>query len=133
LSFQFLIFTDKTMTLKQAIFVLILGLPLLFLAACEENDNPYVDPSDALAIDSLVASQRSAGLWEQVTITAYTRGENIEFHWTANHGSMTGVDSSSVVYWGCPTCIGLNTIECIATNAHGSVQDTIMIFVKNEE
>lgn len=104
------------------------------LSSCDPNtDSPYVDPSDHLAIDSLVANKHSAGLWEEVTITAYTRGENIEFSWTANHGSMVGVDSSSVVYWGCPSCTGLNTIQCVAKNDFGSVQDTIMIFVTNEE
>lgn len=122
------------MNFKALKFSILLLILIPVLTACDPDSNlPYVEPSDHLAIDSLVANKHSAGLWEEVSITAYTRGENIEFQWTANHGSMIGVDSSSVVYWGCPSCTGLNTIQCIAKNEFGSVQDTIMIFVTDEE
>ncbi len=114
---------------------LAIGISLLIsIVSCDSNDNPlFVNPSDDLALDSLKANKRTALLWEEVTITAYTRGENIHFQWSANHGSLLSTDSSSVIYWGCPSCVGKNIIQCIAENEFGAVQDTILIEVLNEE
>lgn len=123
---------SKLRTLLISIFTLFI---FSFCWISCEDDNPlnWVEPSDLLAIDSLVASKTSVGLWEQVSISAYTRGEGISFEWSSNHGSMVSKDSSTVTYWGCPSCVGLNIIECVAKNAHGMVSDTIMILVNDYE
>lgn len=69
---------SKLRTLLISIFTLFI---FSFCWISCEDDNPlnWVEPSDLLAIDSLVASKTSVGLWEQVSISAYTRGEGISF------------------------------------------------------
>lgn len=103
---------------------------VLALSACKkENDALPPDPSDQLALDSLVASKKVIETWEVITIRAYTRGENISYHWAANHGTLVSNDRVAVEYWACSTCVGLNTIECTVSNEYGSISDTIMISV----
>jgi len=103
---------------------------LFVLGSCKkEKEIIEPDPSDNLAIDSLVATKTNIITWEEIFITAYTRGNNITLKWSANHGSMLGTDSSTVKYWACPSCVGQNTIECKASNEYGSVSKTIMVTV----
>ena len=99
------------------------------LFSCKKDNSTYVNPSDNLAIDSLVTTKRNIIVWEEIYIKAYTRGKNLKFNWSANHGSMEGKDSSMVKYWGCNSCIGLNTVQCKVSNEYGTVSDTIMINV----
>lgn len=111
-------------------FALLLMIFALVMPSCKkEDDPPPPDPSDQLALDSLVASKRVIETWEVITIRAYTRGENISYHWAANHGTLITNDSVAVEYWACSTCVGLNTIECTVSNEYGSISDTIMINV----
>ncbi|PLW93027.1 MAG: hypothetical protein C0592_07715 [Marinilabiliales bacterium] len=100
------------------------------LTACKKDPVVEPDPSDKLALDSLVTEKQEIVVWEKIYIDAYTRGENISFLWSTNHGTLVGSDSSSVQYYACPTCLGLNTIECTVSNDYGSISDTIMIRVK---
>lgn len=109
--------------------LLIAFLTLIFVSCKKEKDTTQPDPSDNLAIDSLVATKKVIVTWEEIYITAYTRGENLSFNWSANHGSMMAQDSVTVHYWACSTCTGLNTIECKVSNEYGTVSDTIMIRV----
>jgi hypothetical protein len=112
-----------------SLFALVLIFTIL-LPSCKKDDNkPHPDPSDNLAIDSLIASKTDIKVWEQISINAYTRGQNLAFKWSANHGSMSGKDSSAIKYWACPSCVGLNTIKCTVSNEFGSLSDTIMINV----
>jgi hypothetical protein len=102
---------------------------LLFASCKKEPDPPPPDPSDNLAIDSLVATKKTVVTWEETFITAYARGKNLQFHWSANHGSMIGTDSVTVDYYACESCLGYNTIECKVSNEYGTVSDTVMIQV----
>ena len=111
--------------LSLVIILVIIGI----LPSCQVDDPPKPDPSDKLAIDSLVAAKTDIKIWEKINIIAYTRGENLTFSWSANHGSMADKDSSTVTYWACPSCVGNNTIKCTVTNEYGSVSDTIMVNV----
>jgi hypothetical protein len=86
--------------------------------------------TDKIIIDSIVATKTNIGVFEKTYISAYVRGQNLKYQWKANHGSMSGIDSITVIYWACSSCVGLNTIECKVTNEFGSVSDTIMINVK---
>ena len=95
----------------------------------KQEGNLVVDPSDNLSLDSLVATKKHIVTWEQINIRAYARGGNLKFEWYTNHGSMVSLDSATVLYWACPSCEGLNTIECTVTNEYGSVSDTVMIQV----
>ncbi len=110
------------------LFLIIFGMLVLF--ACKKEDQKtFVDPSVNLALDSITTSKKHIVVWEEILVTAHARGENIEYQWQTNHGSMTGKDSSTVKYWGCPSCVGHNTIKCVLTNSYGSVFDTIMVQV----
>jgi len=95
----------------------------------KEEDAPEPEPSVNLALDSLVATKKNIVTWEEIYITAYARGNNLTYKWSANHGSMIGKDSVTVLYYACDSCVGLNTIECKVTNEYGTVSDTIMIRV----
>ena len=106
--------------------LIILGLAV---SCKKEPDPPPPDPSDNLAIDSLVATKKTVVTWEETFITVYARGKNLQYHWSANHGSMIGTDSVTVDYYACESCLGYNTIECKVTNEYGTVSDTVMIQV----
>ena len=111
-------------------FLLSVYLFSVLLSSCKkEKDPPAPDPSNNLAIDSLVATKKTVVTWEETFITVYTRGKNLQYKWTANHGSMIGTDSVTVDYYACESCIGLNTIECTVSNEYGTVSDTVMIKV----
>ncbi|MCX6230514.1 MAG: hypothetical protein NTZ33_03120 [Bacteroidetes bacterium] len=115
---------------KTFLLIVILIFSLASISCKKENNNTNTKPSDNLAIDSLVASKRNIIVWEEIYITAYTKGQHLNFHWSTNHGSMQSTDSSTVKYWACPSCLGLNTVECKVSNEFGTVSDTIMINVK---
>ena len=110
-------------------FSLIVLLAILMIACNKKDDNQDVNPSDRLALDSLVATKKHIVTWEEINVRAYARGENIKFEWYTNHGSMIATDSATVLYWACPSCEGLNIIECTVSNEYGSISDTVMIQV----
>ena len=112
---------------------LLMTLFFLVFTSCKKDTKEAEsepNPSNNLSIDSIVATKKSIIVWEEIYIKAYARGQNLKFQWSANHGSMLGADSIAVKYWGCYSCIGLNTIECKVSNEYGTVSDTIMINVK---
>lgn len=114
-------------------FLIAFNLLFAVFSSCSKNDPAqYSDPGDLLAIDSLVASKTNIVIWEQIEIKAYTRGDSIKFHWYTNHGSMMSQDSSTVIYWACPSCVGDNEIICEVSNAHGLVADTLYVHAENE-
>jgi hypothetical protein len=113
-----------------------LFLPVLFftalmlLAGCnKETDKPDIEPTVNLALDSITTTKKHIVVWEEIRVTAHATGENLVYKWETNSGSMIGRDSISVRYWGCPSCLGLNTIQCIVSNEFGSISDTIMVQV----
>jgi len=110
-------------------FSFILLLVILIFACTKEDDKPDVNPTDNLSLHSLVATKKHIVTWEEITVKAYARGENLKFEWYTNHGSMVAVDSVTVLYWACPSCEGLNIIECTVSNDYGSISDTVMIQV----
>jgi hypothetical protein len=110
-------------------FPLVLLLVILMLACNKADDKPDYNPTDKLALDSLVATKKHIVTWEEITVKAYARGENLKFEWYTNHGSMVALDSVTVLYWACPSCEGLNIIECAVSNEFGSISDTLMIQV----
>ena len=114
---------------KVFLVLLVFCLTILIYSCKKKTDTPQPDPSPNLALDSIVATKKNIITWEEIYITAYARGQNLEFRWNANHGSMLGKDSVTVKYWACESCIGLNTIECTVSNDYGSISDTIMINV----
>jgi len=93
------------------------------------NDKMEVQSSVLLSIDSIVATDQNIKVWEEITITAFAKGKNLSFLWSTNHGSMMGEVTGTVIYWGCPSCVGLNTVKCAVSNEQGTVSDTIMIQV----
>ncbi len=126
------IINAKTFKLVYFSILVIVFFSFTFYSCKKEKANIEPDPSDNLAIDSIVATKTNIITWEEIFITAYTRGNNITLKWSANHGSMLGTDSSSVKYWACPSCTGTNTIECKASNEYGTISKTITINVSPE-
>jgi len=111
----------------------ILLIGLLMIGSCKKEETTIIPvPTENLALDSLVASKKDIVIWENIQITAYARGKNLSFKWSTNHGSMIGRDSVTVIYYGCNSCVGLNTVECKVSNEYGIVSDTLMINVKPE-
>ncbi|MDY0104102.1 MAG: hypothetical protein RBS07_14295 [Lentimicrobium sp.] len=114
----------------KSLILLLIAMQISCLVACKkEGKETFVEPSVNLSLDSITTTKKHIIVWEEILITAHARGENLEYQWRTNHGSMLGRDSATVRYWGCPTCVGLNTVECVVTNSFGSVSDTIMIQV----
>jgi hypothetical protein len=113
----------------KIVFIFVIILILAGASCAKQDDKSKVDPSDKLALDSLVATKKHIVTWEEITVKAYARGENLKFEWHTNHGSMVALDSVTVLYWACPTCEGLNVIECTVSNEFGSISDTVMIQV----
>jgi hypothetical protein len=111
------------------VIILLISADLGFSSCKKEKDPPPPDPSDNLALDSLVATKANIIVWEEIYVTAYARGKNLNYSWSANHGSMSGEDSVSIKYWACDACVGLNTIKCSISNEYGVISDTIMIRV----
>ena len=115
--------------------MLLVGLLFIIPVSCNKDVNTELSPVDSssfLAIDSLVATKTNLIAWEKSYITAYTRGENIKYLWSTNHGSMFGEDSSTVIYWACFSCLGTNTVECRIENEYGFITDTLIINVTEE-
>ena len=122
----------KFKTLLSSILVLLI---FVCIAACKKNDKEVEEqpePSINLALDSLSATKTDIVIYEEIDITAFAKGNNLKYTWSANHGSMIGVDSVTVKYWACYSCLGLNTIKCEVSNEYGTVSDTIMINIRFE-
>jgi hypothetical protein len=114
---------------KKPVFILFIAMMIALFACEKEEQKTHVDPTVNLALDSITTSKKHIIVWEEILVTAHARGENLTYQWRTNHGSMIGKDSVTVRYWGCPSCVGLNTIECTVTNSFGTVSDTIMVQV----
>ncbi len=114
----------------QIVVMLIIGLFIMNLVSCDKEDELIlVVNSDSLALDSIRSTAILIDVWEEIYITAYARGENLTYSWKTDHGSMVGIDSSTVKYWGCPSCSGVNTVFCEVSNEYGTVADEITITV----
>jgi len=103
----------------------------LLICGCSKNEEESTEPEPTvnLALDSITTPNKHFEIFEEILVTAHARGENLQYLWETNHGSMLGKDSVTVTYWGCPSCIGLNTIQCTVSNKFGSISDTIMVQV----
>ncbi len=120
-----------TTKLLNSLFLLLMAAGFLWLASCDQNEEemPEPEPTINLALDSITTPKKHIVMFEEILVTAHARGENLQYFWETNHGSMLGKDSVTVRYWGCPSCIGLNTIQCTVSNEFGSISDTIMVQV----
>jgi len=126
-----MIFKCNLFNLKQSakVFFLFIIFVFVFSSCKKEQKNEEIAPTDNLALDSIVATKRNIASFEEIYITAYTRGKNINYKWTTNHGTMVGQDSITVKYWACWSCIGVNTIKCEISNEFGSISDTLNVNV----
>ena len=109
---------------------IILGILLFF--ACEKE---YVDPieednTSAIEFISLEASSYSVKVFDTVYIKAIAEGEDLVYKWQKNSGTLKG-EGNEVIYWGCYSCIGVNTITCEVSNDSGHVSKSINIEVKS--
>lgn len=116
--------------INYGFFPVLLLSACLFFAGCDKEDDE-VDPAPTanLALDSLSTTKKHIVVWEEIIVTAHARGVNLIYKWETSSGSMIGKDSVSVRYWGCPSCVGYNTIQCTVSNEFGSISDTLMVQV----
>lgn len=121
----------KVWQIKTIIIAIIFSISLISSCKKEEKKED-IEPTENLAIDSIVATKTNIKIWEEIYVKIYARGENLDVLWSVNHGSMIEHDSITVKYWACPSCVGDNTIKCEISNAYGTISDTIMIHVRNE-
>lgn len=108
----------------------ILGVFVLF--ACEKE---YVDPveednTSAIKFISLEASSYSVKVFDTVYVKAVVEGQDLIYEWQKNSGTLKG-SGDKVIYWGCYSCIGVNTISCKVYNDSGHVSKSINIEVKS--
>lgn len=117
----------------QLLTVIIAVLSILFISCQKEYlDENFDYQTDQINYISLTASQDSAKMYEPIIITAIAEGENLEFKWQRNKGSLV-LDSDSVVqFWGCPTCLNWASISCTVSNEFGSETKEVKVFIKNE-
>ena len=119
-----------TAKLRYIVLILLLVAGSLLLNRCDQDEEtPKPEPTVNLALDSITTPKKHIEIFEEILVTAHARGKNLQYFWETNHGSMLGKDSVTVRYWGCPSCIGLNTIQCTVSNEFGSISDTIMVQV----
>ncbi|HRY31583.1 MAG TPA: hypothetical protein P5531_01305 [Bacteroidales bacterium] len=111
---------------------LLLAAVLSGFSCSKHSDIIPENTSNEIKIDSIIPSARDLLVWQQCSITVYARGNDLEYNWKTDHGSMVGLDSVTVIYWGCPSCIGTNTVKCTVSNSTGSVSDTIMLHVRKQ-
>jgi len=100
-----------------------------FLWDChKEKDNRPDIPSNAISIDSLVATHYSVKAWDTTTITCYATGANLEYAWECDHGDFNG-SGKQIKYAAGQCCVGINTITCKVSNETGHVSENIHIEV----
>lgn len=117
------------MNIFKIVLATIILTSIILFTNCKKEEPNYIEKSANLSIDSITTPKKTIKVWEQIYVTAHTRGQNLKFQWNTNHGSMYSTDSATVIYYACPTCLGTNIIECQVTNSYGTVKDTIMVHV----
>ena len=119
-----------TVSAKHIYLILFVTCAALLSQSCDkQKEEPPVGPSVDLALDSITATKKHIVVWEEIIVRVYARGENLDYKWETSSGSMLPIDSVTVRYWGCPSCVGENIIQCSVSNAFGSVSDTIVVQV----
>lgn len=120
-------------TMKTFPFLLIMFLLSGVLFSCQREYYEEVGdvPTETIDFISLTASKDSAYMFDSITIHAKAEGENLEYKWRKNKGSMVYVpgDKSSVYFWGCPTCTGWTTVSCTVENEYGSYTKEIKLYI----
>jgi DNA-binding transcriptional ArsR family regulator len=53
-------------------------LAILMFSCNKKRDTSDINPSEDLALDSLVASKKHLVVWEQISVKAYARGQNLK-------------------------------------------------------
>lgn len=119
-----------TVPAKLIYLILFATCAVLLSQSCDkQKEEPPVVPSVNLALDSITATKKHIVVWEEIIVRVYARGENLDYKWETSSGSMLPIDSVTVRYWGCPSCVGKNIIQCSVSNTFGSVSDTIVVQV----
>lgn len=113
--------------------IIIVVLPALFISCQKEYFDENIDNvTDQIKYISLTASQDSAKMYEPVIITAIAEGENLEYKWQKNKGSLVLEADNVAKFWGCPTCLNWATVSCTVSNEYGSETKEVKVFIKTE-
>ena len=87
---------ERTLKVMSKLLFAFMIFIFVFSSCKKEHKKEEPAPSDNLALDSIVTTKRTIVVWEEILITAYARGKNLSYQWSANHGSMVGTDSITV-------------------------------------
>jgi hypothetical protein len=109
--------------------VILLAVTSSFFACNKHDDIVPENTTNTIIIDSIIPTKRNLIVWEESYITVYARGNNLTYYWECDHGTVLGRDSTTVLYYACPSCLGDNTVKCTVTDEYGSVSDTVMVHV----
>lgn len=119
-------------TLKSKIFVASFGIiiSLIIFSCNKEYIEEPEDTSESIEFISLEASTYRAKVWDTIWIKVTVIGDSLEYKWQKNSGSMVKTDNpNEVIYWGCYSCIGKNTITCTASNSTGEKSKSVEVEV----
>jgi hypothetical protein len=101
-------------------------LSIAFFISCNKEEDQLSD-TGAIKIISLTANDTVLKAWVDTTnINVVATGENLNFKWSCNHGTLHG-SGTTVQYMAGECCVGLNTITCTVYNDTSSISRDINI------
>ena len=87
-------------------------------------------PTETIDFKELTVSKDTAWMYDTIVIKAIAEGENVQYKWQKNGGSLVLTNDPSIAYfWGCPTCIGWLTISCTVFNSYGSYTKDVDVYI----
>lgn len=107
---------------------LLIFLGIIYLLACNKENDTGQDTTDQITIDSLTATYYTVKAWDTTTINCYATGQNLVYSWECDHGNFNG-GGTQIKYAAGECCVGINTIICSVSNETGQVSESIQIEV----
>ena len=111
--------------LRFSFIFITLFLSVIFISCIKEEDQP--SDTGAIKIISITATDTILKAWvDTANITVVATGDNLNYEWQCNHGTLHG-SGSQVQYMAGECCVGLNTVTCRVYNDTSSVSRDINI------
>lgn len=107
-------------------FIIFILFSIVTYVSCDKDEDQPAD-TGAIKIISLTATDTILKAWIDTTnITVVATGENLNYKWECNHGTLHG-SGPTVQYMAGECCVGLNTITCTVYNDTSSISKDINI------
>jgi len=111
--------------MRYSFIILTLFSIVLFISCNKEEDQP--SDTGAIKIISITATDTILKAWvDTANITVVATGDNLNYEWQCNHGTLHG-SGSQVQYMAGECCVGLNTVTCRVYNDTSSISKDIDI------